>query len=174
MVGRAYEAERGRPYGPWVDALRSVTLPSLPEQVRDGLAALLPELSEEAADLDDPTRLYDAVVAVLNRLADASSVMVVLDDVHWLDERSAALLHYVVRQCAGTMPFVASARPYDLAENAASRRTLDALRRDDLAQDLAVGPLPDDSTVALVRRVAPGADPARDRPRQPREPAVRS
>ena len=46
ITSRAYEAERGRPYGPWVDALRSARLPEIPPGLRDGLAPLLPELSE--------------------------------------------------------------------------------------------------------------------------------
>lgn len=63
ITGRGFEAERGRPYGVWVDALRSAPLPVLDMSLRAALAPLLPELSEAPLQLDDPNRLYDAVGA---------------------------------------------------------------------------------------------------------------
>ena len=61
IAGRGFEAERGRPYGVWVDALRSTPPPVLDPSLRTALAPLLPELSDAPAQLDDPNRLYDAV-----------------------------------------------------------------------------------------------------------------
>src|SRR5208282_142932 len=44
LRGRAYEAERVRPYGVWIDALRSTTLRPLDDVLSADLAPLLPEL----------------------------------------------------------------------------------------------------------------------------------
>jgi len=44
LTGRAYEAEMVRPYGPWIDALRSTPLNVTDPSVRTDLAPLLPEL----------------------------------------------------------------------------------------------------------------------------------
>jgi ABC-type cobalamin/Fe3+-siderophores transport system ATPase subunit len=41
LSGRAFEAESVRPYGAWIDALRSVTLPPLTSALRDDLLPLL-------------------------------------------------------------------------------------------------------------------------------------
>src|SRR5207244_348405 len=49
LAGRAYEAEMVRPYGAWIDAMRSTALPFADERMRNDLAALLPELGGTAA-----------------------------------------------------------------------------------------------------------------------------
>ncbi|HZQ77740.1 MAG TPA: BTAD domain-containing putative transcriptional regulator [Acidimicrobiia bacterium] len=161
-AGRAYDVEIGRPYGAWMDALRSVPLPPLPDAVRRDLAPLLPELSAERIDLDDAGRLYDAVAALLTQLAERGPVVVLLDDVHWLDEPSAALLHFAVRRLAGRdVAFVATARSGELDDNVACRRVVEALRRDDVLTELPVGPLAVSTIADLTRPIAPDADPVR-------------
>jgi len=158
-AGRGYEAEVGRPYGAWMDALRSVALPALPDRVRAELTPLLPELSAERVDLDDPGRLYDAVVALLTHLAGTAPTVVLLDDLHWLDEPSTALLHFAVRQLADRgVAFLATARSAELGDNVACRRVIQALRRDELLTDLPVGPLPPPIIADLTRPIAPDAD----------------
>ncbi len=160
--GRGFEAELGRPYGAWVDALRSVPLPPLPEAVRSDLTPLLPELGADRVDLDDPGRLYDAVVALLSHLATTAPTAVLLDDLQWLDEPSAALLHFAVRHLADAgVAFVVTARSAELEDNVAWRRVIQALRRDDLLVDLVVGPLQASTIADLTRPIAPDADAAR-------------
>jgi DNA-binding SARP family transcriptional activator len=162
VAGRGYEAELGRPYGAWMDAFRSISLPPLPDALRSDLAPLLPELSADRVDLDEPSRLYDAVVALLVHLAAAAPTAVLLDDLHWLDEPSMALLHFAVRQLADRgVAFVATARSAELDDHLACRRVVQALRRDDLLVDLPVGPLPDTTIAELTRPIAPDADPTR-------------
>ncbi|HZI37149.1 MAG TPA: BTAD domain-containing putative transcriptional regulator [Acidimicrobiia bacterium] len=160
-TGRGYEAELGRPYGAWMDAFRSIPLPPLPETVRTDLTPLLPELSATRLDLEDPNRLYDAVVSLVTHVAATSPVGVLLDDIHWLDTPSTALLHFTVRQLAPRgVAFVATARSAELADNVACRRVVQALRRDDLLVDLPVGPLPAAVIGELTRPIAPDADAA--------------
>jgi DNA-binding SARP family transcriptional activator len=159
-IGRGFEAELGRPYGAWMDAFRSIPLPPLPDAVRTNLAPLLPELSTERVDLDDPSRLYDAVVALVSHLAASAPTAVFLDDLHWLDEPSAALLHFAVRHLADRgIAFLATARSAELEENVACRRVVQALRRDDRLVDMPVGPLPAATIAELTRPIAPDADP---------------
>jgi len=158
-VGRGYEAEVGRPYGAWMDALRSIPLPPLPAAMSAGLAPLLPELSAERVDLDDPGRLYDAVVALVTHLIDSAPTAVLLDDLHWLDTPSTALLHFAVRHLADRgVAFLATARSAELDDNVACRRVIQALRRDDLVVDLPIGPLSAVTIGELTRPIAPDAD----------------
>jgi len=162
IAGRAFEAEHGRPYGPWIDGLRGAPLAAVDERLLADLAPLLPELSDEAVELDDPNRLYDGVVQVLASLARTRPIAVLLDDVHWLDEASVALLHFAVRHLGkGDVAFVASARGPELGENGACHRVVEALRREDALSELAVGPLAPTTIAALTDPIAPGADSSR-------------
>ena len=107
LRGRAFEAETVRPYGPWIDAL-SASAP--PPAVKPGpdLAPLLPALAPAAspgattAPAGDRGRLHDAVGALFERWsASAGPLAIVIDDVQWLDEASASLLHFVTRGTFG-------------------------------------------------------------------------
>ena len=158
IAGRGFEAERGRPYGVWVDALRSAPLPVLDMSLRAALAPLLPELSEAPLQLDDPNRLYDAVALLLGKLAEEAPLAVLVDDVQWLDEPSFMLLHFAVRHLAGSVAFVVAARPAELEENRASAAVVQALRRDDALSELFLGPLAPATIAELTEPIAPGAD----------------
>jgi DNA-binding SARP family transcriptional activator len=158
IAGRGFEAERGRPYGVWVDALRSAPLPVLDMGLRAALAPLLPELSEAPLQLDDPNRLYDAVALLLVKLAEEAPLAVLVDDVQWLDEPSFMLLHFAVRHLAGSVAFVGAARPAELEENRASAAVVQALRRDDALSELFLGPLAPATVAELTEPIAPGAD----------------
>ena len=159
IAGRGFEAEHGRPYGAWVDALRSTPLATLDASLRIGLAALLPELGDAPVELDDPNRLYDAVVRLVRRLAEGGPVAVLMDDVHWLDDPSLALLHFVIRRSADVdVAFLATARPAELDDRASSAGVVQALRRDDKLTKLFVGPLTPVVIAQLTEPIAPGAD----------------
>jgi hypothetical protein len=106
LSGRAFEAEAVRPYGAWIDGLRSVRLPDLPSSLIADLLPLLPEVAQGAAGNGDRNRLFDAVTRVLSLLAPPSAiVLVVLDDIQWFDEASAALLHFAVRAACAPRSF---------------------------------------------------------------------
>jgi DNA-binding SARP family transcriptional activator len=162
VAGRAFEAEHSRTYGAWIDGLRGAPLAVVDERVLADLAPLLPELSDEVVELEDPNRLYDAVVQVLASFARTRPVVVLLDDVHWLDEASVALLHFAVRHVqADDVAFVATARGPELEDNIACHRVMEALRRDGALSELAIGPLAATTIAALTEPIAPGADPSR-------------
>jgi hypothetical protein len=124
--GRAFEAEMIRPYGAWIDALRSRPLDGAEEAE---LGPLLPELGG-AAEAGDRVRLFDAVVRHLARLAaEVGPVAVLLDDLQWLDEASLALLHFVVRALdRRRVLLVSAARPAELEDNRAAARVVRELR----------------------------------------------
>ena len=136
-----------------------MTLPDLDTATRAGLAHLLPDLSDAPVQLDDPNRLYDAVVRTITTLATRGPVAVLLDDLHWLDEPSAALLHFAIRHLADTdVSLLATARRAELHDNPAVTRVLQALRRDDTLVEVPVGPLAATTIAELTEPIAPGAD----------------
>ncbi len=123
-----YEVEAVRPYGYWIDALRNLPIDGLDEAMRTALAPLLGGPAG-AATRDE---LFDAVATLLDRLAQAAPQLLLVDDLQWIDESSAALLHYVVRRlAAATRPVavVAAVRAGEVDDNAVAHGLLQSLGR---------------------------------------------
>lgn len=160
LDGCAYEIESGRPFGPWIDALRRLPAVSVGEALGIELAPLLPELSGGASGESSRDRLFAAVAELIaERGRAAPPVLLVMDDCHWLDEASVALLHYVARM-SRDLPvlIVLTARAADLAENGSLARALRALRREIPVDDIALPPLSPEATAKLARSIEPGCD----------------
>jgi DNA-binding SARP family transcriptional activator len=157
LSGRCFEAELVRPYGAWIEALRSAGRP-LPAGVPHGeLGALLPELGAAPAELDR-ARLFEAVAGTLRALAEPFLV-VLFDDLQWFDEASAALLHFAVRgPGAERILFAASARAGELADNPAALRLLRGLEQERRVRRLPLADLDEAETASLVRAAAPDVD----------------
>jgi DNA-binding SARP family transcriptional activator len=157
MNGRAHEAERGRPYAPWMDALRRVPALAVGQTIGVDLAVLLPELPFDSAAEPSRGRLFGAVVDLIAaRAHSAPPVLLVLDDVQWCDEASAELLHYVTRMNRHRPVMVMlAARGGELADNIPILRVLSSLRRDGLLEEIVLEPLNKDDTTLLIREVAP-------------------
>ncbi len=164
LAGRAFEGEMVRPYGPWVDALRSVALGEAVEGLRGDLATLLPELGADGAG-SDRNRLFSAVAQLLARMAERGPLAIVLDDVQWLDEASAGLLHHVARNPPPGVFIASGARAAELSDNAPVQRVVRALAREGRLVERPLHPL-DEAEVGLLvreslREGASGVDVAR-------------
>jgi DNA-binding SARP family transcriptional activator/predicted ATPase len=160
MNGRTYEAERARPYVPWMDALRRVPVLAVGQTIGADLAVLLPNLPFDSAAEPSRDRLFGAVVELIAaRAHSAPPVVLVLDDVQWCDEASAELLHYVIRMNRHRpIMVVLAARAGELADNAAMLRVLDSLRREGTLEEVVLGPLNKDETTKLIREVTTEVD----------------
>jgi DNA-binding SARP family transcriptional activator/tetratricopeptide (TPR) repeat protein len=153
LAGRAFEAEMVRPYGPWIDLLRSASAGEIDVTVRSGLAPLLPELGSAAGETDK-NRLFHAVGRLLLGRASRGPLVVVLDDLQWFDEASVALLHYVTRTTAGSRVLVAcAARAAEIDGNVPVRTFVRALFREGRLTRIDLPPLDAASTMELVRAV---------------------
>ena len=87
--------------------------------------------------------------------------MIILDDIQWCDDASAALLHYVVRMNRFRPILVGlAARDGELADNPSVENVLRSLRHERLIDEIALPPLTAESTAELVQRLAPGIDAA--------------
>lgn len=158
LRGRAFEAEMVRPYGAWIDALRSVP----PADFTDGLAEDLGPLLSDRPTADvtgEKHRLFDAVARLLRQLGTTAPVAVILDDIQWFDEASAALLHFVARAVSPSRVVLAcGARDEELADNPSAVRLVRAMQRDGRVQEVALSPLDASATAALARAIDPGVD----------------
>jgi DNA-binding SARP family transcriptional activator/predicted ATPase len=160
LEGRAFEAEAGRPFGPWIDALQQLPAAVISSALRSDLGALLPENAGEDGAPRSRDRLFGAVVQLLaERSQSAPPVVLTLDDVHCLDGASAELLHFVARMSRHRPLFVVlTARAGDLFDNEAMQRTLRSLREMGLLEEFALGPLGREETRELVHSVAGNLD----------------
>jgi hypothetical protein len=110
-VGQCIElGGEGAPYAPAIGALRAVLhevgVADAGEALGPGrpdLARLLPELGS-AADASDVGRgrLFEAVAALLEHVAERRPVVVVLEDMHWADSSTRELLGFLVRSLRDT------------------------------------------------------------------------
>jgi DNA-binding SARP family transcriptional activator/predicted ATPase len=153
LWGRGFAAEMVRPYGVWIDALRSVALP-LGVNISPELGFLLPEMGQPVKAPPDRSHLFDAVVQLLAEWASQSPIVVMLDDIQWVDEASSALLHYANRLLSHLpVKFACTARSGELMENAAISRVVQALRREQRLTTLELQPFDRGKTAELIRSV---------------------
>ena len=132
LTSAAYELEQSLPYQPIIELLRGLCAKSalvqrldIPEIWRTAVARLLPELggTHEPATLPvDESRLWEGVRQLLSAVARRTPITVLIDDLHWADDASLALLGYLLRQPPTPhLRYIATTRP------AAARSRLAAL-----------------------------------------------
>ncbi|WP_087087044.1 ATP-binding protein [Caballeronia catudaia] len=154
LRGRCYEAETIRPYGIWIDALRPVTTDIL-SAADEALTPLLRPMStgtpEVQRDERSRERFFEAIVVLLERLCHERRLAIVLDDLHWLDEASAALLHFVARRLDGRpVAFLAAARIAEADDNRWARTLLQSLARDSKLDRAPLSPLTPTEVETLI------------------------
>jgi DNA-binding CsgD family transcriptional regulator len=161
----------GVPYAPWTEVLRRllstagvVAADGLPRRVRSEVARLLPHLSLDEADAGGADEsggqplLFEAVVELLTHAASRTRLVLVVDDLHWVDPASSDLIRYVANNL-GRVPIllVVTYR----AEDAAAERDLIAHLARLATRQIALTPLAEDSTVEMAEiLLGPDASPA--------------
>src|SRR5438876_5758907 len=148
----AYEPEMNLPFSLGHDLIRALARTSkVAEQILDPMLAPEP---------DDPRPDWTSVFEAAHRAAGVrDSLVITVDDLQWSDERSTALVHYLVRG--------AQADGYPLALVVGGRRSISvsalvtSLARllGDRLTRVTLGPLDHHSTVELARAVNPALDP---------------
>ncbi len=112
LLGRCHEDSLA-PYQPVVEALRHYVSETPLDQLRlqigahrAPLATLLPELGDSGAQSASPSApapereqfvLFDAVASLLRAAAEERPLILALDDLHWADATTLALLRHVLR-----------------------------------------------------------------------------
>jgi DNA-binding SARP family transcriptional activator/tetratricopeptide (TPR) repeat protein len=160
VEGRAYEAEVGRPYGPFIDALQRLARQGLGDAVEQPLALLRPVGSDASTAEGSRDELFDALTRfIAERARAAPPATLLLDDVQWCDEASVALLHYLLRM-ARELPLlvVLAARDGELADNVPMSRVMHRLRRSRELQEIALSRLTREETAQLIAQSVPEVD----------------
>jgi class 3 adenylate cyclase/tetratricopeptide (TPR) repeat protein len=167
-VGRCYVPEQAVAYYPFRDALTLLhTLASADMRTQmptrwPSLARLLSfQLSlpttpashetDSASSQEAQQRLFSEVAQALLALADHRPVAVLLDDLHWADSASLALLKYLARHTrAARVLLLGTYRDSEVPLQHPLRTALHELERERLVKQLAVRRLSQEGTTALV------------------------
>ncbi|MGB7087592.1 MAG: BTAD domain-containing putative transcriptional regulator [Phormidesmis sp.] len=145
--GRAFAAEQLRAYGVWIDLLQAAPADWSSEASTQTQRDLLKET------LRDRGQLLDRVVRGLSeKISIEQPLLLLFDDIQWLDDSSTTLLHYVFRLLGqSSLRIACAARSPELQENAAALKLVQSLRRAQRLQEIAVPPLSAESVLALVK-----------------------
>jgi hypothetical protein len=122
LWGRCWEAEGAPAFWPWVQVVRAYVQASDAAALRHDLGAgaadivqLVPAIRDRLPDLPTPPpvepeaarfRLFDSLAAFLRAAAARRPLLLILDDLHWADAPSLALLRFVSRELEGAGPLV--------------------------------------------------------------------
>ena len=155
LLGGCIElGETALPYAPVVEALRGLgrglepaALDNLVGPGRPLLALLLPELGRGgeatpaglAVGSSGQVQLFEAFLAVLERLADRFPTLLVLEDLHWADRSTLDLLAFLHRNLRSGLLLVLTYRTDELHRGHRLRPFLAGLDRSGRADRLELG-----------------------------------
>ena len=114
FVGHCYEREEPFPYLPFAEIFETMLAQWGPDKFRAGLgdnaaevAQIAPRMRRIFTDLPPPAELppqqarrylFQSLTEYLARLSTAAPVLLVLDDLHWTDESTLALLNFLAHR----------------------------------------------------------------------------
>src|SRR4051794_1804749 len=179
LSGECVELGDGElPYAPLVGALRPLVragdpgLLELPEAARHELAALLPGLAVPANGDDAArreriegggqaqSRLFEALLAAIDRLGRDQPVVLIIEDVHWADRSTRDFLSFLGRNLADERVLVAlSYRPDELHRRHPLRPLLAVLERTPQARRIELHGLLADDIRAMAHEIS-GSEPS--------------
>ena len=171
IVGHCYASDGDFALSVWIDALRAVVgdealLAGVGAPWRSELAVLVPELGVDPIPgaSAGPRRLFEAVGRLIERLADATPLVLVLEDVHWADDATARLFTFVARRITALpVLMIATARDEEPEYRDRVHEMTSEIARAGLLHQQTLGPLNQEDAHALARAIRPaqrGADEA--------------
>ena len=161
-AGRCYEPQQAVPFYPFLEAL-AVLYAVAPSAIQSeagrrwaDLGQLLPEqfASQPAAapaGRGDQQRLFRAVTAFLQAIAEQTPLAILLDDLHWADQSSLDLLLHVARHTRSSpILLLGTYRDVEVGRYHPVERALHDLRRESLLEEIAIRRLDRGGTAALT------------------------
>lgn len=154
LEGHCYDEDPAVPYGPFVNAIRSFmhtvgvdAITHVAGPWKRDLAMLLPELgTPAAAESAEPQLLKQRLFAALHHLlrpqSDQHCRIVVLEDLHWSDQTSQELLHYLSRSISrDRLLFLGTYRTDELHRRHPLTHLLAQLLREPVYHEVRLAPL---------------------------------
>ena len=159
--------QEAAPFGPWIEALRSLVEQLSAEELRLALAdrasdilAVVPEMKRKLPDVrEEPllepesqrARFIESIVAFISNAADRRPLALVVDDLHWCDRPSLMLIERVSRAVADRRVLILGAyRDVEVDHAHPLAQTLAAMRRLEHHERISLRGLPEDSVYELL------------------------
>jgi class 3 adenylate cyclase/tetratricopeptide (TPR) repeat protein len=165
LYGRCDEQVRA-PFQPLIDALRWFVAQQTDDELRavlgvdpEPLVRLVPELvarvpglrRPEAASETEQYRLFESVRSWLATISATRSVVLVIDDVHWADRPTLALLGHIIRSAQpARLTILATARDTSPDISQALNDVVDDLERTGRSRRLPLGGLTIENIASLL------------------------
>src|SRR5207247_6089522 len=176
MRGHVFEMGGRLPYQSLVEALRErLEAENAPEDLLEDvwlaeLSRLLPELWVRYPDLPAPTedeltakgRLFEAVARLLDALAQRAPLVLLMDDLQWVDEASLDLLRYLGhsgKEHGSRVLLLGTMRSEGLELNPRLSAQLASLERDLPVTQVPLQPLSQTETLQLVEALVGEGEP---------------
>ena len=165
LFGHADE-DLGVAYQPWIEALSGLVRNSDPGLAaglrppqRSALARLVPELGTDAERVADPETerllLLEGATELLVAASEHSAVLVVFDDLHWVDTASLQLVRHVISSTTPMDVTIACTyRDTDLHRGDPMTKLLADMHREPNVSRIALKGLEDDELVELLAAAA--------------------
>jgi tetratricopeptide (TPR) repeat protein len=171
LRGGCYEGEWAPPYGPFVEALTVHARAAAPAELRrdlgfgaSALSRVLPVLRERLSDIPESValqpdeerfRLFDAVSQFLITLSRHRPLVLMLDDLHWVDAGTAALLRHVGRTVhRNPLLLIGAYRDVDGRDGSSLGELMGALDRESRCHRLRLPALDEAESASLATAVA--------------------
>ncbi|MBI2773495.1 MAG: AAA family ATPase [Chloroflexi bacterium] len=162
LYGATVESDRGLPYAPFVAAVRSGfrgiardRLGRVLGQAAPDLAQLFPELGKaqrsEAASTAEHHRLSVAFLGLFTTFAREAPVLLVVEDLHWADEASLGLFHYLTRELRDARAtLLGTYRSDEMHRRHPLLRVIAAMQRERIASEIALDRLDKEQVRSLI------------------------
>ncbi len=167
LAGGCYEYEAAAPYLPFVEGLRGWAQAQNLDALRAKLGAAAPEVAKLIPEIEtrlgpltpnpplppneERLRLFDNLAYFFQSLAATQGLLIVLDDLHWADQGTLSLLHYLLRRLRDARVLILAAyREVELDRTHPLSAALVDWNRERLATRLALGRLTVAETGAML------------------------
>jgi DNA-binding CsgD family transcriptional regulator len=169
--------DQGLPFAPYAELLRGLvrdegaaTAAALAGRAAADLARLVPTISPTEAppvqELWAQSRLHEALLDLLRRLAARAPIVVVLEDLHWADLGTLGTTAFLMRAIDDErVSILATLRSDEVTRGHPLRAWLAEAARSERVERLDLEPLDADAVGELVRQIT-GNDPSRARVEQ--------
>lgn len=147
LSGHSYDLTTPPPYGPWIAILRAAG--AGPDMTP------APDLLSNDVQFDglrsaDQMAMFESVLAYLDGLAGGQLLLLVLEDLHWADQTSLQLLHFIGTHLSQRRIILVATYRDEMSRQHPLSLALPAFVRDCRAERIELRPLSEPATQALV------------------------
>ena len=161
------------PYYPFREIIRGVinktdrkSFNQIPEAYQIELVKIVPELSDKSKEVDkdiymvDKFRLFEGVRRFLSLCASKTPLFICLDNIHWADNGSLELFHYLVRVLKESSVFFFFVYRVEEAKHSSFQNVLQLMAREGLYEKIDLEPLQTADVARMLSLMIDGIPPS--------------